>query len=73
MRKITYWVFLLVVLLALSGGIIACKSNPSSTPEESAVRAYADPATETTLQGLSENSLQALLNFVGFVAHGNND
>ena len=57
MRKIASLFLLLVVLLMLSGGVIACKSNPSSTPDESAVRAYADPATETTLQGLSENNL----------------
>ncbi len=48
---------LLVILLALLGGVIACKSSPSLTPGERAIRAYADPATETTLQGLSENNL----------------
>jgi hypothetical protein len=48
---------LMVILLTLLGGVIACKSSPSSTPDESAIRAYADPATETTLQGLSENNL----------------
>jgi hypothetical protein len=47
----------LVILLTLLGRIIACKSSPSSTPGESAIRAYADPATEMTLQGLSENNL----------------
>ncbi len=47
----------MVILLTLLGGVIACKSSPSSTPDESAIRAYADPATETTLQGLSENNL----------------
>jgi hypothetical protein len=48
---------LMVILLTLLGGVIACKSSPSSTPDESAIRAYADPATETTLQGLNENNL----------------
>lgn len=48
---------LMVILLTLLGGVIACKSGPSSTPGESAIRAYADPATETTLQGLNENNL----------------
>ena len=47
----------MVILLTLLGGVIACKSSPSSTPDESAIRAYADPATEMTLQGLSENNL----------------
>lgn len=47
----------MVILLTLLGGVITCKSSPSSTPDESAIRAYADPATETTLQGLSENNL----------------
>jgi len=67
MRKLTYGVFLLVVLLALSGGIVACKPTPSSTPDEAAVRAYADPATETTLQGLSENDL------VKYTQYGNTE
>ncbi len=57
MRKITYSLLFLFLLSALIGGIIACKSSPSSSLDESTVRAYADPATETTLQGLSENSL----------------
>jgi len=48
---------LMVILLTLLGGVIACKSSPSSTPDESAIRVYADPATETTLQGLNENNL----------------
>ena len=48
---------LMVILLTLLGGVIACKSSPSSTLDESAIWAYADPATETTLQGLSENNL----------------
>ncbi len=48
---------LIVILLTLLGGVIACKSSPSSTSDESAIQAYADPATETTLQGLSENNL----------------
>ncbi len=47
----------MVILLTLLGEVIACKSSPSSTPDESAIRAYANPATETTLQGLSENNL----------------
>ncbi|MBI2868380.1 MAG: DUF3887 domain-containing protein [Chloroflexi bacterium] len=48
---------LLAVLFTASGGVIACKSSPSPTTEEVSVRVYADPATETTLQGISENNL----------------
>jgi Protein of unknown function (DUF3887) len=57
MKNVFRFVSLLVIILALLGGAIACKSSPSSTLDESTVRAYADPATETTLQGLSENNL----------------
>jgi hypothetical protein len=51
------------VLMAILGGITGCSSaatpNPASStnPEVAAIRAYADPATQTTLQGLSENDL----------------
>jgi hypothetical protein len=58
MRKIAYLTLLLAMLLTLSGGVVACKSEPTPPPDESAVRAYADPATETTLQGLSEANLE---------------
>ena len=57
MTKTIGLISLLVILLILLGGVIACKSSPSITPDESAIRAYADPATETALQGLSENNL----------------
>ena len=57
MRKIfgliTFWAALLIIL----AGVIAC-SSPSSNLDETAIRAYADPATEVTLQGLSENDLE---------------
>ncbi|MFC1916926.1 DUF3887 domain-containing protein [Chloroflexota bacterium] len=57
MRKIAYPALFLMMLLTLVGGVIACNSEPSTTPEQDAILAYADPATETTLQGLSENNL----------------
>ncbi len=57
MRKTIGLISLLVILLTIVCSAIACKSSPSSTPDESAIRAYADLATETTLQGLSENDL----------------
>jgi len=56
MKKIIWIVSLSVILLAMAGGAIACQSGTSNS-DEAAVRAYADPATETTLQGLSENNL----------------
>ncbi len=57
MRKTIGLISLPVILLTIVSGATACTSSPSATYEESAVRAYADPATETTLQGLSENNL----------------
>jgi hypothetical protein len=57
MRKINGLITLLIVLLTILGGAVSCQSSSSSNIDESAVRAYADPATETTLQGLSENNL----------------
>jgi hypothetical protein len=57
MRRIAYLVPLLVMLPILIIGFVACKSSPSSSVDESSVRDYADPATEITLQGLSESNL----------------
>jgi hypothetical protein len=57
MKNVFMYVSLLVMVSVLLGGTIACASSSSSTLDVSAVRAYADPATETTLQGLSENNL----------------
>jgi hypothetical protein len=48
---------LAIVSLALLGGAVGCKSASTTNPEQDAILAYADPATETTLQGLSENNL----------------
>jgi hypothetical protein len=52
-RLLIVAVFSLLVLLPFVG----CQSSSPSTIDESTVRAYADPATETTLQGLSQNNL----------------
>ena len=57
MRKIIGLITLLVISLIILGGAVACPASSPSTIDESAVRAYADPATETTLLGLSENNL----------------
>jgi hypothetical protein len=57
MRNVYKLISLLIILSILIAGTVACKSNPTSTLDETTVRAYADPATEITLQGLSENNL----------------
>ncbi len=57
MKKI-FRLLLLVAVLMAAFGAISCSSTPSKTDAEiAAIRAYADPATTTTLQGLSENNL----------------
>ncbi len=57
MKTVFRFAPVIAMLLALAGVGVACTSSPKSTLDESAVRAYADPATETTLQGLSEKNL----------------
>ena len=57
MRKTIGLVSLLAILVIIISGPIACKSSSSPASDESAIRDYADPATETTLQGLSESNL----------------
>ena len=57
MRRIACQILLSVILPILIVSVASCKSSPPSSLDESTVRAYADPATETTLQGLSENNL----------------
>ncbi len=57
MRKIIGLISLLVILLIIIGGPVACKSSSSPASDESIIRDYADPVTETTLQGLSESNL----------------
>ena len=64
MKNITRLVLIPIILLSLVVGISACKSELT---EEEKIRVYADPATETTLQGLSENDLAK------YVRHGNDD
>jgi len=57
MRNKIGLISILLILLTIISGAISCKSSPPAIPDESTIRAYADPATETTLQGLSENNL----------------
>jgi hypothetical protein len=63
MKKTIYSVLLLVIVPVIVLGIISCKSNSSSTDVEDSVRDYADPATETTLEGLSENNLEKYIQY----------
>ncbi len=53
-----------ISLLFIAG---ACGGAPSPPLDESAIRAYADPATETTLEGLSEHDLDK------YIQYGNDD
>ena len=57
MRKLAHLTAFLVVLLAVGGAAIACESNRAPSPDENMVRDYADTATETCLQGLSDHDL----------------
>ena len=57
MKIIITRISLLIILLTLGCFALACQSEPASTLDEDAIRSYADPATETTLHGLSENDL----------------
>jgi hypothetical protein len=60
MKKLFILILLVITTLVLFSGAAACTSEPAPTSnlDESAVRSYADPATETTLQGLSEGNLE---------------
>jgi hypothetical protein len=49
-----------IILMIFLVGVMGCSSNSTPTAanaEQEAIRAYADPATKTTLEGLSENNL----------------
>ena len=57
MNRITRFTPLLLALLLSGMGLVACQSTPPSSLDEAEVRAYADTATETCLQGLSDHDL----------------
>ena len=57
MRKPIYLLIFSIILVTLIVVTISCKSTTITATDESAIRTYADPATETTLQGLSEDNL----------------
>ena len=47
----------IVLLMSAMIPVLAEACSTSTNPEITALRAYADPATQTTLQGLSEDNL----------------
>ena len=48
----------LAMVFAVTLVTVACTTKPTETNDRtSAIRAYADPATETLLQGISENDM----------------
>ena len=57
MRKMACLATFLVAPLVVGGAAIACESNPTSSLEDNMVREYADTATDTCLQGLSDHDL----------------
>ena len=58
MNKILNLVLVAVLFIISTIVVGACSSStPADNTEEAAIRAYADPATQTTLEGLSENNL----------------
>jgi len=57
MRKYVKALMVLAIFTMVIAGSSACSSGTNSPLDEKTVRAYADPATETTLQGLSEDNL----------------
>jgi hypothetical protein len=61
MKKLMKSCVFLVISLALIAGAVGCSSGSTSTTTTSdpnaAVKAYADPAAELILQGLSEDNL----------------
>ncbi len=55
----------LTILFLLITGTSASCASPGTPIDEAAVRSYADPITETTMKGLSDNSLN------DYIKHGN--
>ncbi|MFC1909955.1 DUF3887 domain-containing protein [Chloroflexota bacterium] len=60
MRRLQGFVLIVVILLSIAGGALACASSqpPAATIDIDAVREYADTRTETILQGLSEHDIE---------------
>mgnify|MGYP003887818251 CR=1 FL=1 len=61
-REIIY--IILITALALFSGLVGCSStSPQPADDISSIRAYADPATETALRGLSESDLAKYIQY----------
>ena len=58
MRRAPRLMLSLAVLAAIATAAIACESTQESSLDENLVREYADIATETCLQGLSDHDLE---------------
>ena len=67
MRKMARLALFLIALLVVGGAAIACESNSTSSVDEDLVREYADTATDTCLQGLSDHDLAR------YTEHANED
>jgi transcriptional regulator of nitric oxide reductase len=63
MNRIIGFTPLLLGLLVPGMGLVGCQSSPSSSLDEAEVRAYADTATETCMQGLSDHDLAKYVEF----------
>jgi hypothetical protein len=48
---------MLTIVTTLVGACSSTATPTNANPETAAIRAYADPATQTTLEGLSEDNL----------------
>ena len=61
MKKTVWFLFFSIIFLTFVAGVIGCKSGSNTTKSisaaDQAILTYADPATETTMQGLSEDNL----------------
>ena len=67
MKKSLLFLFLLIISLTAIAAAVGCKSSSTTSKTvsaaDSAILAYADPATETTLQGLSEDNLAKYIQY----------
>ncbi|MBN1856558.1 MAG: DUF3887 domain-containing protein [Dehalococcoidia bacterium] len=57
MKRAVHPIALVILLSTICSAVMGCASEAGPTVDESAVRQYADPATETCLQGLSDHDL----------------
>jgi hypothetical protein len=61
MKKLAQFLFLSIISLTAIAVAVGCKSSPTTSKTisaaDQAILTYADSATETTMQGLSEDNL----------------